>query len=192
MRRTAPRAHPPQLLGAERRRHRRSSARVRRGADGNGPSPGVDEHVHLVPERREPLGHRRDMDRPARRAGHGLVDGGVEDLHRSDAERLPIPIWPALSFVFTSSAKNGPDVMRPKSSRSSFIANDSAAQRARRSSGCWRSAPWPRSAPRGPRARRRRPALTPGCHARAPRASPSRARPSRIRMFSTKPPTIGV
>ena len=53
------------------------------GPEGNGPSPGVDEHVDLVPERREPFGHRRDVHRSARRAGHGLVDGAVENLHGS-------------------------------------------------------------------------------------------------------------
>ena len=41
------------------------------------------EHVDFVPEGREPLGHRGDVHRPAGRAGHGLVDGAVENPHGS-------------------------------------------------------------------------------------------------------------
>ena len=126
-------AHPAQLLGAKRRRHRNPADGIGRGRGRKRPVTRRDEHVDLVPQGREPLGHRRHVDRSAGRAGHGLVDGAVENPHGSGnghgsgLDGLE-PRWPGL--VFSSNAKNGPDVMRPKSSRSSFIANDSAAQHA--------------------------------------------------------------
>ena len=88
IRRTAPRPHPAQLRGLS-----GGGIAVQRtgfvaGPEGNAPAPRVDEHVHLVSERREPFGDRRDMDRSASRARHGLVDGGVQDPHREPMVRL--------------------------------------------------------------------------------------------------------
>jgi hypothetical protein len=64
-------AQPPQFLAPERRRHRDPADA---GLLAQGPA-GRHQHVHLVPERRQPLGHRRDVDRSPLRARHGLIDG---------------------------------------------------------------------------------------------------------------------
>ena len=78
------RAHPSELLRAERRRHRHPVHRVRGRSGRKRLVARRDEHMDLVPEGREPFGHCGDMNRPARGAGNGLVDGAVENSHGSE------------------------------------------------------------------------------------------------------------
>ena len=58
------------------------------GARGKRSRTARHEYVHVVSERREPLGDGRDMDGSSSRARHGLVDGGVQDPHRKLMVRL--------------------------------------------------------------------------------------------------------
>ena len=107
--RAAPR--PAQLVRAERVAASGSSARARRKRT----VARRHEHVDLVAERGQALGDRR-----AHATDPPLVPGTIWSIARVEDPHF---------VVLTSSAKNGPDVMRPNSSRSSFIANDSRAQR---------------------------------------------------------------
>ena len=98
-------ARPAQLRRPERRRHRDPVHVVR----GRRSGARRHQHVDLVAERGEPFRDRGDVDRSSLRARDDLVQRGVQDPH-----------------CLTSSAKNGPERIRPKSSRSSFMSAESA------------------------------------------------------------------
>ena len=92
------------------------------------------------PERGQAFGHRRHVDGSPLRAGNDLVDRGIENPHRepgrsSQSGHTSFEIGRtivslagrpggAVAFtpVFSSSAKNGPDSIRPKRRRSRLIA----------------------------------------------------------------------
>ncbi len=111
------RARPAQLLPAERRRAWRSSARDPRECR----APGETSTCTSCPSAASPSATARDVDGSANRARHGLIDGGVQDAHRSLMAVNPS----------RASAKNGPEVIRPNRSKSSFIAADSMRERRR-------------------------------------------------------------
>ena len=121
----APRARQPQVRRPERRRHRHPAhARRPRSAAAR-----RDERRHVVPERREPFRHRRDVHRSPLvpgRSGRWRSRGSSSGIGGRGSEIGSDP-----GFVRSSSAKNGPDSTWPKSSRSSFIAAVSTRSTAR-------------------------------------------------------------
>ena len=112
------RVRPPQLL-ASRRRGQRDPVNGARGEL----TAGRGHDVHIMSEPRQPFSDRGDVDRSASRAGYSsdLRRRRGSSCYAADRETR----GRVAAHSLTSSAKNGPERIRPNRSRSSFITDDS-------------------------------------------------------------------